>query len=365
MVMCMIEIIYFVLLFICFGCTLMNNKSKIFGMIGVIGAFIIFAGNNWNSDTNLYLFSFIKDDYERYEVGYQLYYSLFKTIGINDYQTTVIITFCILGIIVYLAMRKITNNYVAVLLLLLVTELFIETVQIRMMMASVFLFIAIYMYSINAKKRALIFILLSSSFQMSGLFFVPFFVIGLITKKGLHLKGKNKYQFIGIFMIIYLILLLGNNILNINLPLILIGAIGKKITILKQASYYFGGTSWGSIQFVVLYFVNFITICYLRMNSKYPETTYNKVIMDINIYAAFSLPFLFVDMNFYRFFRMLNLSNFVYYASVLEQSKKNCLTIKNAKMIGIISISQIIWVASYLVRVPEIYTDIFLNNIWS
>lgn len=361
----MVEIIYFIILFMCFGCMLMNHKSKIIGLLGAIGGFIIFAGNNSNSDTNLYLFSFMTDDYERYEVGYKLYYSLLKTVGITDYQTTVIITFCVLGIIVYLVMRKITNNYVTVLCLLFIAELFIETVQIRTMIAAVFLFVAIYMYSIDGKKRALCFGIISSSFQMAGLFFVPFFLFGIITKEGLHLKGKNKYKFIGLFLVMYLGLLLCNNILNINLPLIIIETIGRKIAMLKHASYYFGGTAWGSVQFVVLYFANLLTIWYFRANSRCPETTYSDVIMDINIYAALSLPFLFVDMNFYRFFRMLNLSNFIYYANVLEQSKKNCLTVRNAGMIGIICISQTLWVASYLMRVPEIYTDIFLNNLWS
>lgn len=46
------------------------------------------------------------DDYDRYEIGYRLYYFIFKKIGITDYQETVIITFIILGILLYWGIKK-------------------------------------------------------------------------------------------------------------------------------------------------------------------------------------------------------------------------------------------------------------------
>lgn len=176
----MIEMLYFFVLAICFVCVFFNNQSRIVALIGTVATFIIFAGNNSNSDYNLYLFSLMTDDYDRYEKGYQWYYNIYKSIGITDYQTTVIITFCLLGIIIYFTMKKITKNYCMVIFLLIIAELFIETVQIRMMIASVFIFVAVYMYSVNKRKIALLFSVFSCLFQMSGAFFIPFFIAGMV-----------------------------------------------------------------------------------------------------------------------------------------------------------------------------------------
>lgn len=359
----MIVTMYFFAIVMCFVCMLFNNRSKVVASIATIIVFIIFAGNNLNSDYNLYLFSWTTGDYDRYELGYKLYYDFLKKIGIKDYQTTIIITFLIIGIVVYLAMKKITQNYCTVLFLLLISELFIETVQIRTMIAAVFIFIAIYFYSTGAKKTAVLFAIISSLFQMTGGFFIPFFVIGLLKKDYLQIKERSKYQFIIAFVSVYFVLLLCNNVLHVNLPLLLIETIGNKFSIFKQASFYFGGTSWGSLQFIILYFANLFTVWYMKRNSR-QLNTYGQVIEDINIYASFSLPFLFVDMNFYRFFRILNLANFVFCASVMESGKKNCVTTKKCRLLGVLFISQIVWLISYLLRVPEIYTDIFSNNIW-
>lgn len=360
----MIATLYFFVLAICFVCVFFNNQSRIVALIGTVAAFIIFAGNNSNSDYNLYLFSLMTDDYDRYEKGYQWYYNLYKSIGITDYQTTVIITFCLLGIIIYFTMKKITKNYCMVIFFLIIAELFIETVQIRMMIASVFIFVAVYMYSVNKRKIALLFSVFSCLFQMSGAFFIPFFIAGMVKREKKQISEKSKYQFIIGFFAVYLILLLCNNLLNINLPLLVISTVGKRFSILKQASFYFGGTSWGSVQFVVLYFVNLLSVCFIKHNTP-EDSVFGEAVENINMYAALSLPFLFVDMNFYRFFRILNLSNFVFFASAFEFRKRNVLTVKNFQMLAVLCASQICWVVSYVLRVPEIYTDIFSNNIWS
>ena len=161
----MVQIVYFVILIIGFCCLIKNNKSKINSVVLSIGIFVIFAGNNSNSDYNLYLYSMMTDDYDRYEIGYRLYYFIFKKIGITDYQETVIITFIILGILLYWGIKKITDNYVGVLFLLLISELFIGTVQFRTMIASVLLFDALILYKDN-KKIALVIALISSSLHI-------------------------------------------------------------------------------------------------------------------------------------------------------------------------------------------------------
>ena len=365
----MIKLIYFVILSVCFVCVLKNNKSKLITILAAIGTFIIFAGNNSNSDYNLYLFSFMMDDYERYEIGYKLYYEFYKKVGINNYQTTLIITFIVLGIIIYLMAKKITDNYIEIIFFLLISELFIDTVQIRILIASVFLFAAIVIYPIE-KRKAFLLILISTSFQMVSLFYIPFFLIGMFKKKEANLnsenllRNKNKYNLVFICLIVYMSLLIFNNVFNINFPLMIIGWLGHKWSVFEHVTYYFNGTAWGSIQFVILYLSNLLTIWYLRTNSKQIDSKYADIILNINIYAAFSIPFLFVDMNFYRLFRILNLANFVYYAMVLDYNRKNCITIKNLKMVGFVCLFQLTWFFSYLIRVPEIYNDIFKYNMW-
>lgn len=359
----MVQIVYFVILIIGFCCLIKNNKSKINSVVLSIGIFVIFAGNNSNSDYNLYLYSMMTDDYDRYEIGYRLYYFIFKKIGVTDYQETVIITFIILGILLYWGIKKITDNYVGVLFLLLISELFIGTVQFRTMIASVLLFDALILYKDN-KKIALVIALISSSFQMVTLFFIPFFIIGLIKKENKYKIDKGKYELVGVLFGIYLILLLLNNVLHVNLPLIGIEFLANKWSVFEHVTYYFGGTAWGSIPFAGLYFVNLITVCYIRRYVKSYDDRYSDTIFNINIYAAFSLPLLFVDINFYRMFRVLNIANYVYYAWALGNNKKKSISFKQLKMFGFVCGSQFFWVWSYLSRIPEIFTEIFKNNIW-
>lgn len=97
---------------------------------------------------------------------------------------------------------------------------------------------------------------------------------------------------------IYLILLLLNNVLHVNLPLIGIEFLANKWSVFEHVTYYFGGTAWGSIPSAGLYFVNLITVCYIRRYVKSYDDRYSDTIFNINIYAAFSLPLLFVDINF-------------------------------------------------------------------
>ena len=100
----------------------------------------------------------------------------------------------------------------------------------------------------------------------------------------------------------------------------------------------------------------------MRRYKKIVKKTY--IIYTLNIYAAFSLPLLFVDINFYRMFRVLNIANYVYYAWALGNNKKKSISFKQLKMFGFVCGSQFFWVWSYLSRIPEIFTEIFKNNIW-
>lgn len=102
----MIKVVYFSILLISFICVLKNNESKLVSSIVAIGGFSVFAGNNYNSDYNMYLFSMLNGDYDRYEIGYKLYYYTLKNLGIKDYQSTLVITFFLLSIVGYISAKK-------------------------------------------------------------------------------------------------------------------------------------------------------------------------------------------------------------------------------------------------------------------
>lgn len=358
----MIKFLYFLILSVCIFSSFTNIKSRVLEFIVALGMFVLFAGNNFNSDYNLYLFSFITDDYERYEIGYTLYYKLMKMIGINSYHITLVILLIILFTIILFCLKKYSKNYIPFFLFLLMGELFIETVQIRTFAASVFLFAAITYFQDN-KLKSLLFLLLAASFQMVGLFYFPFFAI-LFLKNGCILKNnKARYQFVLFLFILYVLLLLLNNIGKINLILLLIRLVANKISLFEHASNYFGGTNWGSIPFALLYLSNIVTLWYLNRDTKKFNLKYKESILDINIYAAFCIPLLFIDMNFYRVFRILNIANFAYYISVLSTTNRN-ITYRYLKNLSIVFIMQIAWFLNYYIRVPEIFNDILSNNLW-
>lgn len=358
----MIKFLYFIILSVCIISSFTNIKSRVLELIIIVGTFVLFAGNNFNSDYNLYLFSFITDDYERYEVGYTLYYKLMKQIGINSYHITLVILIILLFIIILFSLKKYSKNYIPFFLFLLMGELFIETVQIRTFVASVFLFAAITYFKDN-KIKSLFFLLLAASFQMVGLFYLPFFAIILLKKGWIFKNNKSRYQFVFFLFIVYVLLLLLNNIGKINLILLFIRLITNKISLFEHASNYFGGTNWGSIPFVLLYLCNIVTLWYLNRDTKKFNLKYKEIILDINIYAAFCLPLLFIDMNFYRIFRILNITNFAYYISVLSITNKN-ITYRYLKNLSFVFIIQLAWFLNYYIRIPEIFNDILSNNIW-
>lgn len=358
----MITFIYIAMLTICLIYSLINKKSKIVSLFVSIGTFLLFAGNTSNSDSNLYLYSFLTGDYDRYEIGYKVLYDLFRKIGVSDYQITVVIIFVILTLISYFCVRKFTNNYLPFLLFLLISELFIETVQLRTFIASILLFAAITYYPEN-KVKSLIFCVLSASFQMVGLFYLPFFIYSMFKKDNIFENSKIKYQYVGVFLSIFALFLILNNFLDLNVILFIVEAIATKIPAFEHMTFYLGGTNWGSIPFVLLYLSNILTLWFINRNTNDSFLKYKSLILNINVYAALCLPLLFVDMNFYRIFRILNIANFAYYSSVLWCSHKR-LSVNYLKKFGFICVVQLIWTVNYVVRVPEIFTDILSNNMW-
>ena len=358
----MITWLYFFMIIICFVFSVTNKKNNFISIFISIGTFLLFAGNTFNSDSNLYLYSFMTGDYDRFEVGYRLFYDFLIKVGVTNYQFTVIIIFLILSFLIYICIKKFTHNYMLILLLLLSSELFIETVQVRTFISSVLLFAAITYYPEN-KMKAIIFCILSGSFQMVGVFYIPFFIYSLLKKDRIFENNKIKYQYVILFLIAYLLLLLLNNFFHINIILVILKLIAKKIPALEHMTFYFGGTNWGSLPFVLLYLCNILNLWFINQNTNKSFLKYKNLILNINIYAALCLPLLFVDMNFYRIFRILNISNFAYFSSVFWSEHKR-LTVNYLKKFGIIYITQIFWIINYIIRVPEIFKDILSNNMW-
>lgn len=342
-----------------------NKDSKILATLSFVTTFIVFGGNNNTADYQSYKMMYETGDLQTLEPGYVLFCNICKALGF-EYQLLVFILVTIVLVLIAIMMKEIEGEYSLLFSALFFFETFMGIVQIRHYVATMFL--AMALIQIKKKKRisAIMWNALAVSFHVATLLFLPFFLFYknrlFDIKKVLRLLVYC--CFICFFTVFIINLVSGVNILTLvaKTALLYIGS--------KQKALYATTTRFGGLLYTMLYVIDLWSVYYVQKKTKtnrgIPLNEYDILVRSVNLYVAVCVPFMVVSTIFYRFFRMVNIMNYIYFAHCFNSKefavKKT--TLQYYKCISLIMASCMMWKIFHLVSNPEIYQCVYKNNVF-
>lgn len=337
---------------------ILKQKSKILAAISFVMSFILCAGNNSNPDYLIYYWNYLYNNdngSKGLDIGYRFYCSIFRSLGLS-YQQMLIITQIILLFLLFVSIRKITDNWCAFWALYFFAEQFIDIIQIRNYMATIFLLIAICFLHEKKKNASIIVVLIASTFHLSFALYLPFIVLYGSSR---YVKIRDYYKKISVvFLITYATFYL-LNILGINV----LGKILRQFIFFDRYSVYATTrTRFGSIIYVGLYFLTLWCIYNDRQKESQVLFDWDSIISNLNLYISIILPLLVINTNAYRLLRNLNIINYAYFAFVLDTKFRD---IKSYwKFAFKCLLTCLAWKINFIYSNNRIFTTIYENNLW-
>ncbi len=346
--------------------SLLNKKSKIVTGFTILGIFVIFGGNTLSVDYPGYKHAFDKLEYDEFESGYALFCTVLKHLGFTYQSVVIIIEIAMLILIIWL-IKKVNGNDHLFFSVFLGFEQFMGIVQTRAFISSVLLTVAIIYLKKAERIRAILILLVAMTFHRSIGVFLPFFIL-----YDCKIKIKQLLWHIMEISTIVLFLVAGINLITgVNLLTSFVYFVLKGIGTLEKANIYsettrLGGMLYGAFYFINLFMILFIQKKYTLCTSKRSDD-YDKVMLALNLYTSMFLPFLVVSTIFYRFYRMLNIANYVYGSSVMNEVSnynRTVISIKKIKSIACIMINCVLWGILHIYFSPDVYRLVFENNMF-
>ena len=347
----MLKLIFYIIWVANIILVVLKRKSKFLSALSFVLSFVVLAGNTYNLDYMTYYWSYTHQDFDTLDKGYQLLCRIFIKIGL-DYQAMLMVLQSMMLIVLWLCIRSITNNYNVFWALYFFAQQFIDVIQFRNYIATVFLMGSLFLLKNGKRWMSFLILIGAVGFHKSFALYIPFVL--------LYNNRRIKVQFnhiASVLILTFCILYPLNAIAKINVFSVLLSA----LNVPERYSYYITGTRYGSVAFFFLYLINLYCINSVKENFwKNTDDAIGDVVLKINLYSAVVLPFLIVNTNVYRLYRNLNLMNFIFISAALGRSKK--LTKRYYYEIGKILLMGMIWKALFMTN-PSIYVDIYTNNI--
>lgn len=313
--------IFFILLGLMFFLSIYKKNSKAVTIIILIMLYILLINNTYNADYDMY-----EMYYDKYAVSdklldaeplFQIFCKCTYKLGLN-YQSFLCIFYAIVFLLIYLSLRKISNNKALVISCYAIFPLCLDTVQIRHFMA-----VALLLYGFaclvedknnKGEKIYLLFNILAMGFHYSAGFFLPVF----LAKKYNYKKFLK--PLIIVVVIIYLLILTNTfvKILSIFLPE-------------DKIYFYFISDMWKNningviffsiVQLVVLFALK-LTKFICNVNVKEYGEKYLKV-LDYAIFAntllIYVLPIYIYTTELVRVFRMFIIVDYIAITNILRK----------------------------------------------
>ena len=358
----MIRVLFFSIWLLNIICFIFRKNPKWLACVSFISAVVIFGGNTGTADYISYKLAYETGDFYDFELGFVLYNNIFRHFGI-DFQVFYIINeFLLLATLCYLLYR-VSGSFACFFSLFFVSEQFVGIAQLRMFIVSTLIAVSVFELANNRRVAAVLCNCFTAIFQWTGVFFLPFLIV-----YGRRFDRKKVIRFsllVSVCFAIFAFVL--NDVFNINIFANIARYIVGLFATQEKAYFYTSETTrFGVLVFFTLYFVNLAMIKYtqrrLVIDCGKEMTDYDRVILMANAYVGIALPFLVVGTVFYRLYRIINLSNFIYIASKSNESSKT--SIRYWKWCFITLFSTLVWGLYYILFVPGIYRGVFENNLF-
>lgn len=348
----MLRIVFYIIWIANIVLAVLKRKSKIISALSFVLSFVMFAGNTYNPDYMTYYWSYIYQDFDTLDKGYQLLCRIFIKMGF-DYQAMLMVLQSIMLVILWLCLRSVTSNYNVFWALYFFAQQFIDVIQFRNYIAAVFLMCTVFLLKNGKRLLSFLALIVAIGFHQSFILYVPFLFMYN------NPKIKIRFEYVaGISVLTFGVFYLLNAIAKINVFSVLLIV----LNVLERFSYYITGTRYGSIVFLIPYLVNLYCIKSIQRNFRESlSTSTGDIVLKINLYSAIALPFLIVNTNVYRLYRNLNLVNFIFIAASMGYGKKP--TKKYYCELGKVLIMGTVWKILFMTN-PLIYSDVYTNNLW-
>ncbi|MFR0496452.1 EpsG family protein [Limosilactobacillus reuteri subsp. suis] len=355
----MLKFIFYLIWFTNIILVIAKKRSKIISFFSFIISFVMFAGNNSNPDYVVYQWAYDQHNIEGFEPGFKFLVSIFQSLSLN-YQEMLMVIQMISLIMIWICIRNVTPNINAFWAIYFFAQQFIDIIQWRNYIASVFLLCAIILLYRDKRVLSLLFTIFASSFHITFSIFVVFVLFDIIRKDSSKARIKNSYIIvIGAIIVIYAIgyvinMFSGNGISSTMITQIL----GMD----ARYQSYSGSTRFGSIIPFIVYIFDTYTILWICKSKLQLDKKLTTIIVNLNLFVGLFTPLLLIDINFYRIFRDVNILNFVFLAYVLDKNKVIDKTY--IEQITMFLLMGSLWKIMTILQGAIIFSSIYDNNLW-
>lgn len=354
----MLAAVYWIVLILNIILVFNNKKSKIILVIDFLLAFILFYGNTANNDFEYYLRMYNERIWRsKYEIGFSFFMDVCHKLGLS-YNVFLGCLWCLFGALIIKVYSKYSNNYPFLFSLYFLYFIFIDVVQIRSFCACSLLTVAFFYYIKGNRLMSLIIVLLSASFHVQMLFFLP--LMFLSSESILNQKMIKKGGGV-IFILCILIFVLGlkNSVLS-SLASFFVSFLGDK----DKSVYFETTTRYGFILYFLIHLASIYATFNIRKRIKATipsdEETIellNKIIT-IEMYCMICFPLIMINMNFFRLYKAIIFINIIGWIYGIEKLKENKFNYSWCLALAFLSVA--------LYRIPLIQgnsqIEVILNN---
>lgn len=329
---------------------ILAGKSKVVLILDAIWMWILLGCNIGGADyaANKLIFQNVTkassgSSIIKYGINYFIV-SIFQKLSLS-YNAYIMIMSIFTVLIICIIIYKDCDYPATALSFFMIYPLFDSVIQKRYFLAMVMCLIAFHFWLKNQKILYYLFVLLSINFHVSTIIYLIFPIMLKI------LKGKRKWLVIPIILAMTLFLKNPSFIVQILNP----SLVPKFETYSKSMNY----SSYLVAIMYILLEASIIFTMYFGIDAKENTPAGDKLLRNWNLTSALFLPLLLTDSIYLRWYRLINIYNYMYVA-------KNLRTIKNRSLVRyhLLFIFCLIIVFQGLMSYvnPNVMNSVFKNN---
>lgn len=310
----MLYLLYILVLVLNFYAWIKGRESKKIIIFSIITLIILFVGNTYNTDYLAYEAIFTYNDFNSIEFGFEVLVKIAKTLGLSFFGFKLILTVLIILLLLFITL-KLKVNISGFIFLYTSIQFFIDMVQIRNTISSLFIIISLYFALKKEVRLSMLLIIIASLFHTISLMYLPLVFMEYYSNK---LKIILKFMTIIMIIIFPCLLFLGfQNYINYFFKYIFVDTIGmsKSIYFLNEGIHYGCLVFYALAIFNLLIFIILKKIIFsnplINKNSNYFLLTKINSLEFIYYYCTFFIFLLLIDINFYRIFRNIFIFTYI------------------------------------------------------
>ncbi|WP_294413173.1 EpsG family protein [uncultured Ruminococcus sp.] len=324
----MLVILFNVIWLLNLSLVLLKRQNKVIALFSMIIAIYTFLYNTGSNDYHMYEAIYELKNTSEVEVGFKLLITIARFCGISFGVFQGLIGGICLSINLWI-FGNYSKNYNLFFTLYFISQFFTDVNLLRNCIMRTLVLLSFYYLMNSCKTKAIITLLITVTIHRATIFYLIFLLYD-VSKDSTFFKMMNikkrkvlKYAALLAIYICTVNYILGNKwILLRNLAKLYLGNGSGKF------DYYFSTTTrFGFLIYFILFGTYFLIIYYSKNKVKkynmYKFSELTDWIYYINLFVILSFPMMMINLDFHRLANGIYFINIVYFAVLIESSKKN------------------------------------------